>query len=118
MIAYPGYIPEQDIANRDYQLKQDRPLSEYFNYLKLNDVPAIIETQNDEIFCFEAEPTRFYFKELLRADFSGNGYEEILCMLGQQAIGGTLGFSSVILLQKHSPDDLVTYVYYPSPSEE
>lgn len=112
MIAYPSYLPKFEMESYAYHFNENRALKDYFDYLSSNQTPAKIDKHEEEVFSFEAEYTHFYLEELLRADISGNGYEEILCVLGLQVVGGSLGFSSIVLLQKNNPDDLVTYKYY------
>ncbi|MDD3266551.1 MAG: hypothetical protein PHC75_05150 [Burkholderiales bacterium] len=112
MIAYPSYVPEFEMKHNSYQFNKNRSLKDYFDYLSSHQNPVKIDKHEEDILSFEAEHTYFYLKELLRADISGNGYEEILCVLGLQVVDGSLGFSSVILLQKESPDALVTFIYY------
>jgi hypothetical protein len=110
VFAYPSYVPESEL--RDYPWSRESSIVNYFNYLSGNNKELSLISNNDEEFVFEADYTKFYIQELLRADFSGNGFEEILCVYGLNAIGGSLGFSNIILLQKESPDKLITFKYY------
>lgn len=112
MLAYPSYVPDFEMEQYAYKFNENRSLQDYFDYLSAHQTPAKINKHEENILSFEAEHTCFYLEELLRADISGNGYEEILCILGLQVVGGSLGFSSVILLQKESPDVLATFKYY------
>lgn len=112
MIAYPSYVPEFEMKSHSYQFNESRSLQDYFDYLLSQHMPAEINKHEEDVLSFEAEYTYFYLEELFRADISGNGYEEILCLLGLKVVDGTLSFSNVVLLQKESPDTLVTFKCY------
>ena len=112
MIAYPSYVPTSELDLHHYHFNQNNSLSSYFEYLSSIQTPVKIDKCEDDILSFESESTHFYLEELLRADISGNGYQEILCLLGVQIVGESLGFSNIVLLQKHNPDDLIRYISY------
>ena len=112
LLARPVYIPEFEMEAWEYQFIANKSLNNYFDYLTSKNYSVNIELQNDDELRLEAYFTQFYFRELLRADFSGGGYEEILCLMGQSPVGGSLSCSSVVLLQKHAPQDLITYKYF------
>ncbi len=52
-------------------------------------------------------------RELLRADFNGDGIEEILVQYYVFAIGGTLGLSSIGVLNRSGPVELFKYESWP-----
>lgn len=95
-----------------YTWKTDRSINEYFLHLAVNSKKPKLISYTEDVLIFEADYTRFYLEELLRCDFSGHGYEEILCVYGLDVVGGSLGFSNVVLLQKESPDAFVTFQDY------
>lgn len=51
-------------------------------------------------------PRFLSYTELLRADFTGDGYEEILCYY-YNCTGGSLRYWGLALLQKQNPNDLI-----------
>ena len=47
-------------------------------------------------------------RELCRADLDGDGIEDILCEWYCWAVGGTMGFGSVVVLSRRGPDEQYT----------
>lgn len=51
-------------------------------------------------------PKFIIYRELVRADFTGDGYEEILCLYADRS-GGSFHYSGLALLQKQNPSELI-----------
>lgn len=104
ILAKPSWVPPSDIG---FQFRNNISLAKFFK-----EIDANIITTNEDILHFEWQGLGFYYEELLRADFSGNGYEEILCSSYEYAIGGTLGVPEIILLQITSPNALISCISF------
>jgi hypothetical protein len=78
----------------------------------LNNQGIIISSESRKIY-FEFAGGGYVLKELLRRDFSNEGYEEVLCTFYEYAIRGTHGAGAVIILKKDALNDLAYFEIFP-----
>jgi hypothetical protein len=65
--------------------------------------PEDIEKRSSKILTLRYGGFRQSFWEAGRADFNGDGIEDILVLTGGRADGGTLGYSDYFVLTRTSP---------------
>lgn len=75
---------------------------------KLQAGELVVKTQEAGRLVAESEGMGHSIVEVVRADFSGAGFEEILVYEYTYATGGTLGFGSVAVLGRTTPDGLLS----------
>lgn len=99
-----------ELANAMWVLEEDRynpdPNLALSKLFEIEKTKVKIITRNEDFLHFEFDGSGFYYEELMRADFSDLGYEEILCKIYEYAVGGSFGYGSTILLQKTEPSGL------------
>lgn len=86
------------------------PSKENLHNLLLKNDGEILSSDHEHIH-FKLMGFGFFLKELQRANFSGNGNEEVLCSIDEYSIEGTHGLKSLFLLKKDTPRDLAYPVW-------
>lgn len=59
-----------------------------------------------------------YFQEAARADFNGDGVEDVFVFTGGRAEGGTMGYSDCLILTRTSPSGALKVIPVSNPGEQ
>jgi hypothetical protein len=79
--------------------------------------PEDIEKRSDKVLTLRYGGFRQSFWEAARADFNGDGIEDILVLTGGRAEGGTLGYSDYFVLTRTGPSGPLKLIETKKPSQ-